>query len=80
MGAFILLADWFHPGPVAVYGLPSVPNPTGIHGFISITWGTWLFGVAYLLSWGCLLAAASSVFVRYRRSASEERLQVKWFA
>jgi hypothetical protein len=80
MGAFILLADWFHPGPVAVYGLPSVPNPTGIHGFFSLTWGSWLFGAAYLLSWGCLLTAASSVFVRYRRSAGEERLQVKWFA
>jgi len=80
MGVFILLADWFHPGPVTVYGLPSVPNPTAIQGFISITWGSRLFGAAYLLSWGCVLTAASSVFVRYRRSAGEERLQVKWFA
>jgi hypothetical protein len=80
MGVFILLADWFHPGPVVVYGLPSVPNPTAIHGFISLTWGSWLFEAAYGLSWACLLTAAASVFVRYRRSASEERLQVKWFA
>lgn len=80
MGVFILLANWFHPGPVAVYGLPSVPNPTAIRGFISITWGSWLSGAAYVLSWVCLLVAAASVFVRYRRSAGEERLQVKWFA
>ena len=80
MGVFILLANWFHPGPVAVYGLPSVPNPTGIRGFISLTWGSWLFEAANDLSWVCLLVAAASVFVRYRRSASEERLQVTWFA
>jgi hypothetical protein len=28
----------------------------------------------------CLLVAAASVVVRYRRSAGEERLQLKWFA
>lgn len=28
----------------------------------------------------CLLLAAASLFVRYRRSAGEERLQLKWFA
>jgi hypothetical protein len=28
----------------------------------------------------CLLLAAASLFLRYRRSAGEERLQLKWFA
>jgi hypothetical protein len=80
MGAFILLANWFHPGPIAVLGLPSVPNPTGIRAFSSIAQGTALPAAAYVLSWVCLLVAAASVFVRYRRSAGEERLQLKWFA
>jgi LPXTG-motif cell wall-anchored protein len=36
--------------------------------------GTWVLGGV------CLLLAAASLFLRYRRSAGEERLQLKWFA
>ena len=57
--------------------LPSVPNPTGVAGW---TFAGALGNGAFVLEWGCLLAAAASLFVRYRRSASEERLQLKWFA
>ena len=76
--ACYVLATWLEAGTIKVgLKLPSVPNPTGIAG--------WMFagnagnGV-FLLEWGCLLAAAASLFIRYRRSTSEERLQLKWFA
>lgn len=76
--ACYVLATWLEAGAIKVgLKLPSVPNPTGIAG--------WMFagnagnGV-FLLEWGCLLAAAASLFIRYRRSTSEERLQLKWFA
>jgi hypothetical protein len=52
----------------------------GIGGFVSITRGASWPEVAYVLSWLCLLTAAVSVFVRYRRSAGEQRRQLKWFA
>jgi multidrug transporter EmrE-like cation transporter len=73
-----LLIIWLAPGPVEVTGLPSVPNPTGRRGPANVpaagSFGVWaLIGV-------CLLLAAASLFVRYRRSAGEERLQLKWFA
>ena len=80
MGVFILLENWLDPGSIVVGGLPSVPNPTGIGGFVGAVRGNALPETAYVLSWVCLLAAATSVFVRYRRSAGEERLQLKWFA
>ena len=79
--AFYLLIIWLHPGTITLgRGLPSVPNPTGVPGWIYVSpespfsQGEWLLGVV------CLLLAAASVFVRYRRSAGEERLQLKWFA
>jgi hypothetical protein len=63
-----------------VDGLPDVSHPTGLRGSFRIPLtgpfggGTWVFdGV-------CLLLAAASLFLRYRRSAGEERLQLKWFA
>ena len=47
---------------------------------INLSRGGSVGNIAWLLSWVCLAAAAASVFVRYRRSAGEERLQLKWFA
>jgi hypothetical protein len=80
LGFFFLLFTWLAPGAITVTGLPSVPNPTGIRGMGAVSRGGWLDGGAWLLSWVCLAAAAASVFVRYRRSAGEDRLQLKWFA
>jgi hypothetical protein len=76
--ACYVLATWFDAGPITVSReLPSLPNPTGIPGWTFV--GHIGQGV-FLLEWGCLLAAAASLFIRYRRSAGEERLQLKWFA
>jgi hypothetical protein len=73
-----VLATWFGAAPVKVgRELPSVPNPTGIAGW---TFAGNAGNGVFLLEWGCLLAAAASLFIRYRRSASEERLQLKWIA
>jgi hypothetical protein len=74
-----VLISWLDPGPVIVAGLPRLPNPTGIPGAIDVS-RSGPAGAAWGLSWACLLAAAVSVFIRYRRSAGEQRLQFKWFA
>ena len=80
LGVFSLLVNWLDPGAITVGGLPSVPNPTGISAGIHVARNSPMGGAAWVLSWVCLAAAAASVFARYRRSAGEERLQLKWFA
>jgi hypothetical protein len=80
LAAISVVLIWVDPGTITVDGLPSVSNPTGLRGSFRIPLtgpfggGTWVFGGV------CLLLAAASLFVRYRRSAGEERLQLKWFA
>ena len=80
LGALFLLVDWFYPGPMQVSGLPSVPNPTGIRGWAHVNPGGLLGNAAWTLGGICAAASAVSVFLRYRRSVGEERLQLKWFA
>jgi hypothetical protein len=83
LGALALLASWFYPGPMEVSGLPTVPNPTGIRAWTHVggLLGNGLLGNAvWALGGMCAVAAAVSVFLRYRRSVAEERLQLKWFA
>jgi hypothetical protein len=80
LGAFYVLISWLYPGPMGVSGLPSVPNPTGVHGWTYLNPNGPAGAVVWVLGAPCLLAAAASVFIRYRRSAGEERLQLKWFA
>jgi len=57
----------------------NVPNPTAVRGL-----NHWLYDVlgdgAWVFSFVFLLLAVVSVVLRYRRSAGEERLQLKWFA
>ncbi len=80
LGAISVVVTWLDPGTVTVDGLPSLPNPTALRSSIRIPatgpfgGGTWVLGGV------CLLLAAASLFVRYRWSAGEERLQLKWFA
>jgi hypothetical protein len=80
LGVLFLLVNWLTPGALTVTGLPSVPNPTRIQSMIDLSRDSELGNSAWLLSWVFLAAAATSVFIRYRRSAGEERLQLKWFA
>ena len=81
LGGLYLLVIWFDPGTVTLSGLPIVSNPTGIRGLDPRVAGQCARRrrIASSSGYACLLAAAS-VFVRYRRSAGEERLQLKWFA
>ena len=80
LGAVSLLLQWLDPVPVPVGGLPSVPNPTGVRGWIHVSRDSPFGNGAWVLGFVFLLLAAASVFLRYRRSAGEERLQLKWFA
>ncbi len=80
LGVFSLLVIGLGPGGIAVAGLPTVPNPAGIGAGIHAARYSPLGGTTWVLSWVCLATAAASVLARYRRSAGEERLQLKWFA
>jgi hypothetical protein len=80
LGIFYVLISWLYPGLTQVSGLPGVPNPTGIRGWTVLNPNGLAGSIFWLLGGVCLIAAAVSVFVRYRRSADEERLQLKWFA
>ncbi|HEV2252021.1 MAG TPA: hypothetical protein VGS06_02385 [Streptosporangiaceae bacterium] len=80
LGLVYLLVTWLDPDAISVTGLPSVPNPTGVRGLGHISRQGSLGQGIWIAGFGCLLLAAASVVVRYRRSAGEERLQLKWFA
>ena len=75
-----LLITWLDPGRITLDGgLPSMPNPTGVRTWAHLSHGlpgaiVWVLGFVFLL------LAVVGVVLRYRRSAGEERLQLKWFA
>jgi hypothetical protein len=80
LAALFLVVTWIAPEPVTLgSGLPSMPNPTGIHGLSHLLYGV-LGNGGWVFSFVFLLLAVVSVVLRYRRSAGEERLQLKWFA
>jgi hypothetical protein len=79
VAASLLVITWLDPAPIKVGGLPNVPNPTGVSSLSHLQYGVlgngiWAFSLVFLL------LAVVSVVLRYRRSAGEERLQLKWFA
>jgi hypothetical protein len=79
LSALFMVITWLDPAPVVVGGLPDVPNPTGLASLPHPLYGAvgedaWILGLVFLL------LAVVSVVLRYRRSAGEERLQLKWFA
>ena len=80
LAAISVVVTWLNPGSVVVDGLPRVRNPTGLRAWIHLPVTGPLGGGTWVFSGVCLLLAAASLFVRYRRSAGEERLQLKWFA
>jgi hypothetical protein len=70
-----ILASALSPGPLDE--TPSVRNPFGIEGAkVMID----ALGTAVVLLPVCILLAAASIVVRYRRADGAERLQLKWFA
>jgi hypothetical protein len=75
----MLVIIWLDPAPVRVRGLPSAPNPTGVRGLGHLLYGV-LGSSIWVSSLVLLLLSVASVVLRYRRSAGEERLQLKWFA
>jgi hypothetical protein len=78
--ASFVLIIWLDPEPITLgAGLPTVPNPTGVHGWIHLFGGS-IGNVVWVLAWVFVLLGAASAVLRYRRSAGEERLQLKWFA
>ncbi len=67
----------FTPGPFVDY--PEVRNPLGLavlEGSVFLDDG----GVGWLLLPASVVLSASSMVVRFRRVAGEERQQIKWFA
>jgi hypothetical protein len=76
-----LVLIWLVPGTISLgAGLPSVPNPTGINSANGLARETLVGNVLWVLGVVPLLLAGASLFARYRRSAGEQRLQLKWFA
>ena len=63
------------PGPLESH--PGVQNPFGLEQF---PWMTGAAAVTVLLLPLCILASASSLVLRYRRSGTEVREQIKWLA
>jgi signal transduction histidine kinase len=76
--ALLLLVVLPYDGPISIAAnVRTVPNPTAIRGFGSAFGWLWVIWPASQL---LLLPAGASIVVRYRRSAGEERQQIKWFA
>ena len=69
------VATIFAPGPLE--GHPGMRNPFGLE---SQPWVGVVAVVAVLLLPVCILASASSLVVRFRRSGGEMRQQIKWLA
>ena len=76
--ALLMVGTILYEGPISIAAnVRSIPDPTAIKGSAPVLgwlWVTW--PVSLLL----LLVAGASIVVRYRRSAGDERQQIKWFA
>jgi hypothetical protein len=63
------------PEPLPELG--GIQNPFGLYGYPEVAYA--MFNVLVLLPL-CILASAASLIVRFRRSGSEVRQQIKWIA
>ena len=75
----LLLMAIVDPEMIALAGLHSIPNPTGVLGVEGLTQGP-PGTVAFLLGLGILAVAGASVLVRLFRARGEERMQLRWVA
>lgn len=78
---FVVTASMaFKPGLMEPFDatLPSNPNPFGLQGAAGFM--ETLEGVSFSLFPLFALVCASSLVLRFRRSATEQRQQIKWFA
>jgi signal transduction histidine kinase len=73
--ALLSVAEGLAPGPIADLG--GVRNPFGLEGQPWVADAANAILVLFLV---CILASASSLILRYRRSAGEVRQQIKWIA
>jgi signal transduction histidine kinase len=74
-GALAIVGSILTPTLVSDAPVP-ILNPTGIAGFP----GEAVAGVGWIGILGALVASVAAVVVRYRRSAGEERQQIRWLA
>src|ERR671927_799161 len=63
--------------PEPLLHLGGIQNPSGLYGYPEVAYA--IFNVLLLLP-PCILASAASLIVRFRRSGSEVRQQIKWIA
>ena len=63
----------------SVSGLPSVPNPTGIRGFVARVPGHAVSG-SRVVPWGVRACGGGERVRQVPAVSGEERLQLKWFA
>jgi signal transduction histidine kinase len=71
------LAILLSPGSLADSGYPSVQNPFGVAALKPYLWLGFVFLITIPVG---ILGAAASLVVRYRRSDSTARLQIRWLA
>jgi hypothetical protein len=75
--AFLVLGTMFAPGPME--DLPEIENPYGLGGVAGDVFDAFQ-AVGWLLLILSLIASATSLVLRFRRSHGIERQQIKWVA
>jgi signal transduction histidine kinase len=74
----VVVESWFDPAPISLSStVRPATNPIGIPGLHVVGQ---VNGVAWFLGLLLLACAGVGVVIRYRRSAGDERQQIKWFA
>jgi hypothetical protein len=79
LGALVLLSVGIALAPGPFDDLPQVENPYGVAGVAGDVFGA-MQGLGWLLLILSLIASATSLVLRFRRSRGVERVQIKWVA
>lgn len=70
------VAAALQPGPMEAPGVPPIPNPFGVEAAAGVL--APLVDLLFALVLAFLLAGVCSLILRFRRTAGDERQQVKW--